>query len=376
MKLDLCGDKELWLIKRDGWCLPIHCAPCFDPETREVYVMVTPALLPTDPQQEALHKVFRQHSISLAEDSWIIPSGTISALAEHATGVTAEFYYEWFKPGEKEKKPEPETFEVTIKQQKSSGDDFMKFLFHERPEINTAQFRSMWHMIHIYGAEWIYKHQRTLDLGFVRLDALPYRANWKQLFLSRFPGCQRIFKMRIDERIATLKMALHASSFIRGSWMIRMNPRKHCAHWTIEATQSKEWDDYVEKNESHRFNTKGKHAYLSWWRSAVNKLENKIYDILTEYVRATAAPCAGIGPSDELGRTALVPHVTMGRILPALEGHLQTAIVSPDPTDEMASYGQLGEVEFPNEPLPKVPVLRLPTEDVRDTGRVHGSSAS
>lgn len=374
MKLTIIGDKELWVAGSDTWSLPIYVTPCADEETKTHFCFIVAALVPTPSQQEALHEHFRKHSIEQAKDRWVISASLISTLATHVDGVTPQFYLSWpAQDGFVEVGPsdEPEFFEVDVKESarpSKDADDFVKLLFQETGMANIDEFRGIWAQLQILGADWIYKHQRTLDLGFVKLDALPYRANWKQIFLARYPWIARWFRLSREERNARLEVH-NSAGWIRNSIMAELQPKEWFAHWTVEARPTKAWRKYIEGNERARRSRYSNYSYAVWWRSQINKLEGKIYDILGEFILGTASPCGGFSSGDIQGRRGLTPCVPKGRVLPEGESDSGSVVVSPDPTLEVEDIGEPGEVTFPTEPLQhSLPVIRLPVEDMRHSG--------
>lgn len=372
MNLKISGDKELWLYRQDEQCFPLYVTPCASMDER-YYCLIRPALSPVFKQYEALSRHFAVHSIGLEKDHWVIEAAMVSKLLERAPGVTPEYYYLWDglnKPLDYEE----DTFEVDIKLVKSHSKDaeaFLQFLHDETGIATMDDLRALWHVLQRWGQEWLYRKQKTLDLGFVRLDALPYRQNWKQIFLARLPGVARWFRKPPKERRALMEINPETANCIRGSWMIEIDSSEWFVYWTIEARQTSLWREYVAKNERKRYRNFSRFAYASWWRSQVNRMEHRIYDILSDFVLATARPCAGLPPCDVHGRTHLVPKIPEGRVLPQGEDYLETFVVSPDPTQDVDGRGELGEVRFPPEPLPPVPDVQPAAEDMRNSGRVH-----
>ena len=382
MKLRQCGDRELWLVRGKDWCLPVHVTPCVqeaEPEaaTEPVYYChIVPAMVPTPSQCNALHAHFKKHTLDRAENKWIIVAADISKLCEKAAGITPGYYRTWpsteQSPQQQQAMEEvPDEFEVAIKDKPAIGkdaDEFLKFLFQQTGLARLDEFRLIWYQLQVCGADWIYKRQRTLDLGFVKLDAVPFRANWKQIFLARFPWISRWFRLPKADRDARLETE-RTAAFIRGSWMAELDPKEWNAQWSVEARSTKAWRDYIQSNELARLSKVSRHNYAIWWRSQITRMEHKLYDILGEFILATSAPCGAFSVRDSHGRAFLTPKVAQGRVQAEGEHNHASVVVSPDPTLEVESAGELGEVSFSVDALPDpVSVIRLPIEDMRDAG--------
>lgn len=373
MKLKFLGDRELWLVKRGHWCLPVYVTTCKDEKADTIYCMVVPCLMPTLSQHEALTKVFANYSVSDTKDKWIIPVACVAGLMEKAPGITPEFYCVWGENGEASDVTEMvDSVTVPLKdgEESKAVDDFIRYVFQGQPEWTMGQLCSMWNIFQIYGASWIYEKGKTLDMGFVKLDALPYRANWKQIFLARFPAIARWCRLDKTKRQAKFEMDEDISRFIRGSWMVEIDRKDWFVHWTIDARPTAAWNTYVNDNERKRYRQLSKYAYSAWWRSKINKLEARIYDIFSEFVLATAAPCAGVAARDNLGRRFLCPNVPVGRVLPKGEPGYRTSVVSCDPSTEAPSLGELAEVCGKVESLPTMRNVQPEDENVRNGGRV------
>lgn len=366
MKVVVTSDKTLWLVKRADWCLPVYVSECRT-EDGAVYWLVVPSLMPDLAQHTELHRVFGRYSVSVLSDRWIVPPNVVPLLCQQAPGITPEYHLVWpERPAVRQEPP----IEVPLKEEDEMAsratDAFLKYIHQAQPEMNHDQLRAAWNMLTIYGADWIYKEGKTLDLGFALIDAVPYRANWKQIFLARFPNVARWFRMARDRRNAQMELNPDIASFIRGSWMVEMDPKHWFIQWSVEVRHTDAWRQYIAENERERYKHYSKYGYSAWWRAKINKLEKRIYDILCDFILGSAAPCAGIGPRDNHGRRFLVPHVPKGRIRPTRGRNIETPVVACDTTRDLASLGELGEIAFPDEVVSELPIVRPASLDVRN----------
>jgi hypothetical protein len=380
MIVTVTGDRELWLWRKGNCCFPMYVIPCKG-EDGVAYRMILPAIGPNLEQHEAIIEAFTAYSLSGRSDRYVIEASVAETLIERAPGITPLFYFRWEMPTgdiitRTDLEKEPEKFDVPIKKGmrvkgSTESDEFLKFIVQQTKITDLDSLRTIWEMIQLYGAEWLYKSGRSIDLGFCKLDAVPFRANWKQIILSRFPGIGRFFRMGKDKRNAQLQAHEDLPAFLRGTWMIEIDGGENVIGWNIEARSSLAWREYVFENEKIRLKKHGGPAYASWWRSIVYRMENQLYDILGDFIQRTTAPCAGLHSIRGDGGESLVPKVRAGRVLPETEDDQQTLVVYPDPSVNVVDRGKLKEVKFPVAPLPKLlPSLQPEVEDVRDSGRM------
>src|SRR5207302_6959963 len=62
------GDRELWLLKGENFCLPLYLRQCVNQETKSSHYLIVPAIRVTAAQYETLESALRRHSVGALKE--------------------------------------------------------------------------------------------------------------------------------------------------------------------------------------------------------------------------------------------------------------------------------------------------------------------
>lgn len=291
MRVEYCNeiDIELWCISRDGWCIPMRTVYCTLNGSDAVHV--TPAMFVGFPQTEAIDQVIRQTDGIKLRSGWVIPTEKFHGIATKAKGITPEFYYYWHGPKAFKgfDKP-PEEIEDTRYKAPDIQEDFLD-LVSQRSGIPTASLTMAWLAILQVMPDWLLSG-KTLDLGFCRLLALPYRRNWKELLLARYPTFRKLLMVRDKKRLMSLAFTA-ASRMIRTSELseYRTKGGRSLFAWSIELIHDSSWENASAEVESKAADALGPIPYVKRWAAKIGQLEDQIYEIIAQHVTKENTSC-------------------------------------------------------------------------------------
>lgn len=374
------SDRELWVVKGRDWSIPIYAVMAERKGEEGGKALVIRAAVALSPiQNTALDN-------ALALPQYTTPSGAIwvgedefelsdlSRMAEKAPGVTPAYYFKWGETAAAE--PPASTFtavQVPTAPKPAATSDMQAFIkrIWERTNLADPKLLSFFYDAICNEAQrWLLEECKTLDLGFVKLAALPYRSNWKQILLAKFPKIIRFFKMSKEKRDAQLALTDYVVE-IRNTDLWAIHPQLNYFHWTIEATPTRTWNQYVENREKDRLTKLSRGQYSRAWARLITQLEARITETFGHFVLQTAIPCGAVPASSYFGNQIVGPHVPRSHVRPISPDHTKTHVALPDPADppEEINDGEPQIVALEADLLPrKVPVVQFGVQDMRDSG--------
>lgn len=360
------------VISEEAWALPLYAASCTTSDgTPMEYVCPTPGI--NGPQFDKMLEYMRPF---LGEDMgmfWLLPEGTIQVISKPCPGVTPNYHIQW--PGHTRDtdkvidliradiiSPEPMPSDIS-----SESEEFLREIVEKTGIIRLADLRVIWSAIQQEGAEWLYRKNKVIDLGFTRLVALPYRANWRAWLVTDVKNLIVMFRKRDNPRDAQLESIGFLTNLYRTS-MIEFHEKTKTVGWTIDSLPTKQWDEYVKANESSRLQALSTpERYLRWWSFTITKLHKNIYDSLKNYLEKVGVPIAGLDPGRFHSGPALVRLTSNGRVRAAIPEQPRVDPANP-PLDDKTISGPPGEyaVVAAAAPVPEMPVIRFGKPNVRN----------
>ena len=281
-------DTELWVITGETWSIPVKARYCDFNGTE--YFHIFPAVALGFAQSAILELTVKQMGGDVeAKAGWAVPSDALRTRFSKAPGLTPEFYFRW--QGDGIKTPSQEEIEVKIKERQSKL-DCCAFIEHvaKASGIDAGVLTLAWIALTQQIPSWLLMGN-TLHLGFSRLVAVPYRKNWKEILLTRYPTLKKALMVRDSKGL--LSMAFTAASrMVRMSELTESHQRRGRTVFshTIEVLHDSSWEKACDQVEGEGAARLGPLAYVKRWANRVSQIEDTIYEILAEQIQKETAP--------------------------------------------------------------------------------------
>lgn len=320
------GDRTLWYADADdlSWRLPVFIDWRHDRADDQMYAHVQPAVCFFYSQMIAINALLEVHDIQGKKDSWVVPKRICEAILHKAPGITPSFWYKW--PGADspsiDVKPPMRTVIQTrgkTEREKKAGADptrrsFVEWLAKER-KIPSSIINAVLDAISWDAPKWMIEHHRALDLGFVRLVAVPFRANWKEIvsFKAKAHGIKlrSIFNLPSDQVEDALEEAGLPAMLtsphnvgLRHGW--RGGADLARIDYTIEAISTDLFESVASRIEGERA-SRGTAAYVAEFEDAVEAVYKTAVQALRAYLKKVSAPCADVLSSSDPGSIGFKP---------------------------------------------------------------------
>lgn len=370
MKMTECGDVQLWIIDGDSWALPVYAQPF--KHRKDVYYQVKPAIAINHHQFETLDRRMMEVSITRFDSAWCVPEKDMEEYGEVAPGITPARYVKWEgceAPGK--------STEIVVTKGKTrnepTNDKFLKYVNSQYALTgSTGELRHIWFILCTEMAKWVYHKQGEIDLGFAKLNALPYRRNWKQVLLSKFPkfmGLISKFKKR-PAFLANLALTDFPTE-MRRTDLVAVGKEK-TIQWSLEITPTESWDKFVEENEASLLKKRGNASYVAYWKGRVDRAEDKSIEIFKSFVQATAVPCGTVRSASRGGGRRLVSLVPSGKVRPvSMDRGSEHVVTESQTTDSQRKDNTPAPVvENEDAPLSEMSVIRFTPPELRGGGNV------
>lgn len=303
------GFRELWVVSGPEWTLPIFCDPYTADGRNTTHWAVSPAL-------EMLVAPFTELStrfspVNLGEDSrmWVVGDADLRKIAQKASGCVPRDYMNWTSD-----KPGVETKTIEIETDSDKDAEFLKFVC-SRYSIDLPLGRFVWRAIKEGMLHWFKNSQKPIDMEILVLHPIPFRANWKEIMLSKHSDTPTIFRKQKERQ----RSALVSCGFIEdlGSTDLLAVNKNKTFSWTIEVEMKKLLMDELEDGERTRIETKKPARYAKYYESSIRRRLNDIIEIYAAWLKQIEKPVGAIRESMHSGSPVLVPESKRHKVLPS-----------------------------------------------------------
>lgn len=368
------GDRELWYAEgRDGsWKFPLWVQWRENAQTGQHYAFIVVALCPYYKQGLILKALFELHDIIDKPNKWLIRKEMVEALLKKAPGITPQNYYLWSgeeaKPMEFTRMTMPEVKQPDWLRTKFGRDSMLVKMVADECGLQTSVVKIVLDGLSRAAVELMIGRRTPVDLGFCKLVAVPFRANWKEIVCYKLrklgllkalgeESAEAIKELKIPETLCSAQNIAVRRGTFRDSRRI---------DFTIEAVPSKEFEKAVSKRECKR-SALGRTSYVASYEKAVEGLYDEILDILRSYLKKVHLPFARISESRNTGGLRFIETVGVrARAHGVNLRNLPVHIIPPvHGFSALAEESDRRLVYIPAAEVPEVPVLSQGAENLR-----------
>ena len=317
-------DRELWYAEggsydEDGqpdWRFPIFV----DWKTTAggvEYASLFPAVCPTAQLALKLKALFEVYDKLHRSNHWLVRAEVVPAILKKAPGITPERYYRCDgkaqKPISYTKETMPNGRQPKHLRNNFGGDRGLILRIAEECGLQSSVVKIVMDGLNKVAARVLIDDHMVMDLGFAKLIAVPFRANWKEIvcFKLRKLGLLGVLKeggtnLESENDSAGLPEILCSPNNIA---LRREKERKFAQKgyhdmtridYSIEVVTSKRFEEEVAKVEC-RQRSIGHTAYVSYYEKTVERIHDSILEILRAYRKKIGYPFARVCDSSRSG---------------------------------------------------------------------------
>ena len=378
-------DRELWYAEGGGydedeqpdWRFPIFV----DWKTTisgVEYASLFPAVCPTAQMALKLKALFEIHDKINRSSQWLVKAEVVQAILKKAPGITPWRYHRW---GGKEQQaisytkstmpdqPEPKRFKC------QHGDTVLVSGIVEECGLQSSVVKIVLDGLSRVACRILIDNHKPLDLGFAKLIAVPFRANWKEIvcFKLRKLGLLKNLKeggtnleSNDVEGLPETLCSPHNVALRRERPRVGRSEGLTRIDYCIEVITSKQFEEDVLKVEC-RQRSLGHTAYVNYYEKTVERLYGNILEILRAYRKKIGYPFARVCDSSRRGGLRFIETVGIrarahGRNLRDIPVHIVP------PARGFSAIAEESQHELVCEAAPevsKVPAFSQAPDDVR-----------
>lgn len=313
------GDTELWYAEgRDAsWSFPLW-VKWGRAKDGKLYALIEPALVPYSKQGLYLKALFESHNLIERDNLWMVKAEVVPALLKKAPGVTPRFYYKWESDDHRKAPPPGPIPPMKVRHnarqpwqgKRFGGDKEYVSLIAEAAGVSTSVVKVVLDGLSRAAVEILVDRRGVLDLGFVKLVALPYRANWKEIAAFKLRKSKKTEVLREGTREALAEAEIPEMLCSPHNIGMRRRSESELGHldYTVEAIPMKSFETALRKRESQK-TASGRTAYVRFFETTVEKLYDEILEILQTYLKKTHYPFAKVCESGSSGSLRFVASV-------------------------------------------------------------------
>lgn len=372
LTLEPFDDKQLRIVRitlpEGEGIIPVFCI--FYRSGKSEFVKIAPAVGLYPEQASRLEYHFAIHNEWKKRDQFLIQRRHLGNLTDTVSGITPSYYYRW--PGKSVPVLAGEKLHVNGEEIQPIPDDAESFLeyVHKKRGIDRNVLRLAWSAISKEAAAWLLKKRKPINLGFVNLYAVPYRANWKEILLAKFPNGNAPwwFRQYYKNDVFTDK---NAEAQLRvemvSAEMIAIHGRDHNVMWTMEAVPSESWEADVKELELMR-KSAGNTSYVRHYEKTASDMFQISVKVFMSWLKKITVPFAKVQPGNLDGSVKMVPYRGSQKMLPKIGVNIPVRVVLQDGP---AKVGQRALSEsFTVRPkidsVPSLPSVPQAADDVRE----------
>lgn len=283
-----------------------------DENSGDHFGSVVPAFGTYKSQSLALNALLKFHSIIDRDDYWIVPRRTIEGLLHKAPGVTPSYYYRW---PDDSMPPMPVSFKATRIDENETvpgrwANESEAFVAHLCKQFNLPNsiVRIVLRALAAEAPKWMVANRMALNLGFVKLVAVPFRVNWKEIVAYKMKRhkLQGLLALPRSERGEALENAGVPGVLCSPDNVGLHKGSNYKIEYTIEARPLKSFDSVAGVIESQRLAC-GTTSYVASFEKTVEKHYHDLLDILERYLKKTNAAYARVSERGNAGVLRFLP---------------------------------------------------------------------
>lgn len=299
MEIARFGPRELRIVKGPTWSLPIHCEP-YTADTRAVtHWIIRPAVQLLAAPFTELSTRFGHINLGTSSTYWLITNDQLDKLSERVSGCDAKDYLRW-----EQVNPGPEMSDKELIKVNDKDEEFLKFVC-TRSSIDLPLGRYVWKAIKDGLQVWLVENQKPVDFELFTLYMLPFRANWKEIQLSKHIACYQVFKKSRPKWMKEL-IRIGFIEDLGSTDLLSMN-QDRTFNWNLEVVPSKLWEKVIKESERSQLNNKKPARYAAYYESSIRRHMDKILTVFSTWVRQIRNPVAVLRESTVTGGAVLAP---------------------------------------------------------------------
>ena len=323
------SDQELWVLGGGTWKFPVLCTAGLVEGIAGTVWRCCVARPLVAPLLRAVPDMLEQLSCGSIRDVYFVQHERFLRAFEKCPGITPDYYLEF--DGHRRGDPVPMRFERTRSLANTAppgSDGFIRAVWSKSKIEDLATFKIVWNAICREMPHWMMAKQNSLDLGWAKIQALPFRANWKQILLAKYPLVWRFLKIKKD--IETLFLGKFYTDFTRTDLLSvnRTEPNPSIG-WTLEISPTNEWNELSSAHESRISKLMSPEQYTARVSEIVADSWLPAMESFRSFVESTNSPCGDI-VEDSLGRDPkLVARLWHDSVSRTPDQNIDVAVVSP-----------------------------------------------
>lgn len=311
-------DTELWLYqKQEGIVIPVYIKDG-KIDNQEIVQLTLANGIPST-VLEWFDKMLRSISCHIHEvvPHYYIHKKPFLLSFDKAHGINPGFYAKYGIISNQT--PSEAIWDEVQKECPGDSDNFIKEIWHSTDAFDLDTMKAVWALICQEAPRWMIGKNKSINMGWCKLHAVQYRANWKQILLSRFPLVWSILRgvkekgPRANIQMSDLYSDLLRSDLVATKKTVR---GKVIFCWTAELEMLKDWHEYSEKVESEISTSMPDAAYARrlgllnhrcWWNHIL---------LFRSFVEDTLLPCGAAITNDAGILKKLAQNIPKGRVRP------------------------------------------------------------
>jgi hypothetical protein len=374
IELHHLGDRELWFAKSadNTWSLPMYVDWKHERVTDTYFAMVVPAISLYHSQVLVMGALMAPHNRIEELNRWLIPRRIAETILHKAPGITPASYYKWPDAACPPMPPQWQMSRFRLREDEPrrvvAAESFVKFL-SLRQKIPVDLIKTVLTAVEQEAPVWMVQERKSLELGFCRLIAAPFRSNWKEIVAMKARGFKlpSIFSQTNETLWKVLEyIGLPGLLCSPDNIGLKYSRTGHRLSYIIEAIPTDQFEKVCNAVEEERMSCGTSH-YVAFFEETVEKLYKYLAQALGSYVKKAAMPFARIHTGGSVGIMGFRP-IGSGKV--KIKGQsvadLPVHIVPPD-----THFTVLGNSSDPHliqaqtETMQAVPALPSTIKDVR-----------
>jgi hypothetical protein len=364
-------DRQLWLVETDKFRFPIYCRKG-SIGGKPIWHAVS-ALPLKHSEMQLLNDLLASQAKFVNRVHHYLE--TPELVAYKAEGVTPEFYYE----GDSKFDVEPVSQDPgDVMEDFYSGinERYARHVYQRLKLTDWPAFKAIYQSIFALMPAYMIRTMKPVDVGWAKIGIIPFRANWKQILLSKFPGVAKLAKYPFEKIVANLEIT-DFSLEARKTDLLSIKQPHHdqaCIRLRPELVPTQRWAFYANRLERARCAKVSKGNYVAHVGSLIEKAWPLILEAFVDFLRETRTPCGNLRKGVGGCGVELVAAWKVRGYDPRNNDHRPVSPVTSIPYGSLYPIRQedLGE-EVTD--LPELPHLQQEPENLRNSGSDAGGVA-
>ncbi len=234
----------------------------------------------------------------------------------------------------------------------------------DKSNLEVREARVLWQILCGEMAEHLAAQFKSVDFGFCVVHACPYRTNWKNFLIMRYPFLSQWIRGKSAAERNRIINEAGVPVDMQDAYILAV--RNGVAYIGLEISPRKSWWRYSLSIQKKLLASAGPVGYCRLFGRVIHKLKDRLLESYLAHLAASAIPCGKLASGRYYaGQNFLVPNRERKKVRPSSVPVRLSPLYQPNSPSEILSSGVAEDLVKSHQDMLPMPGILQEKVDVR-----------